>query len=93
MSAEELLAWLAGQSAKAKRHARQNQASDLLFGTYCGQAEAYTATAQHVSRMLQLPGDGRTGGEAHPSSPPVVSYVPRLTCPECGEASMHVECG
>jgi len=108
MSPEELLAWLAGQSAEAKRRARQNQASDLLFGTYCGQAEAYTATAQHVSRLLhpsqvappveagtthpQLPGDGRTGGEAPPSSPPVVSYVPRLTCPECGEASMHTEC-
>jgi len=108
MSPEELLAWLAGQSAEAKRRARQHQDNDYMFGTYCGQAEAYTATAQRVSRLLhpsnkvappveagtthpQLPGDGRTGGEAPSSSPPVVSYVPATyTCPQCGEASMHL---
>jgi len=173
MSPEELLAWLAGQSAEAKRKARQHQDNDYMFAIYCGQAEAYTATAQRVSRLLhpsnkiappprvlvpiprlghmivcteggahpgahwwlypessvglgpdnhgaaccddhipegwvrpqiappveagtthpQLPGDGRTGGEAPPSSPPVVSYVERLSCERCGCQSMHVECG
>lgn len=107
---EELPAWLAGQAAEARRKARQHHVDAVMFGVYSGQAEAFTATAQHVSRMPhpsykiappveagtthpQLPGDGTTGGEVPPSSPPVVSYTERLSCPGCGEASMHVECG